>query len=94
MKKNGLSGWAKYSTFVNSDHQPTFLSLKILKIIKKKNTNEIIVPTHTWVSDIASVIQNNFKPVFVDMDFKHLGPDNDQIISKINKKTAAVFISY
>ena len=28
------------------------------------------------------------------MDFKHLGPDNDQIISKINKKTAAVFISH
>ena len=84
----------KYSTFVNSGSSANLLSLKILKIIKKKNTNEIIVPTHTWVSDIASVIQNNFKPVFVDMDFKHLGPDNDQIISKINKKTAAVFISH
>ena len=28
------------------------------------------------------------------MDFFHLGPMNDQIISKINNKTAAVFLSH
>ena len=41
-----------------------------------------------------SVIQNNFKPVFVDMDFSHLGPNNDQIISKINSRTLAIFLSH
>ena len=85
----------KYSTFVNSGSSANLLSIAILKIINKKNRkNEIIVPAHTWVSDIASVIQNNYKPVFVDMDFKNLGPDNKEIISKINKKTLAVFLSH
>jgi len=85
----------KYSTFVNSGSSANLLSITILKIIKKNSKKkEIIVPSHTWVSDIASVIQNNFKPVFVDMDFKNLGPDNKEIISKINNKTAAVFLSH
>lgn len=83
----------KYSTFLNSGSSANLISLKILKIISKKK-NEVIVPTHTWVSDIASIIQVGLKPVFVDMDFFHLGPMNDQIISKINNKTAAVFLSH
>ncbi len=82
----------KYSTFVNSGSSANLISLKILKIISKKK--EVIVPTHTWVSDIASVIQVGFKPIFVDMDFFHLGPKNDEIISKINSNTAAVFLSH
>lgn len=83
----------KYSTFVNSGSSANLLSISILKIIESKK-KEIIVPTHTWVSDIASIIQNNFKPIFVDMDFKNLGPDNDEIISKINSNTAAIFLSH
>ena len=84
----------KYSTFVNSGSSANQISLKILNIISDKKKNEIIVPTHTWVSDVASVIQNNFKPIFVDMDFRHLGPNNDQIISKINSRTSAIFLSH
>ena len=44
----------KYSVFVNSGSSANFLSMEILKIIKKKG--EIIVPTLTWVSDINSVL--------------------------------------
>jgi len=84
----------KYSTFVNSGSSANLLSIKILKITSNKNKTEVIVPAHTWVSDIASVIQNGFKPVFIDMDFFHLGSINDEIISKINNKTAAVFLTH
>ena len=83
----------KYSTFVNSGSSANLLSISILKIIEPKK-KEIIVPSHTWVSDIASIIQNNFKPIFVDMDIKNLGPDNNEIISKINSNTAAIFLSH
>ena len=83
----------KYSTFVNSGSSANLLSMSILKILEP-HKKEIIVPTHTWVSDIASVIQNNFKPIFVDMDIKNLGPNNDEIISKINSNTAAIFLSH
>ena len=93
LRRSGQNGLVKYSTFLNSGSSANLISLKILKIISKKK-NEVIVPTHTWVSDIASIIQVGLKPVFVDMDFFHLGPMNDQIISKINNKTAAVFLSH
>jgi CDP-6-deoxy-D-xylo-4-hexulose-3-dehydrase len=82
----------KYSVFVNSGSSANLLTISILKILYKKN--EIIVPTLTWVSDISSVIQNNFKPVFVDINPKNLCMNEDEIIKKINKKTLAVFLTH
>ena len=42
--------------------------------------NEIILPSLTWVSDVNSVILNNFKPVFVDINLKNLCMSENQII--------------
>jgi CDP-6-deoxy-D-xylo-4-hexulose-3-dehydrase len=55
---------------------------------------EIIVPTLTWISDIASVLQNGFTPVFVDINPRTLGMDTKQIVKKISKKTRAVFLTH
>ena len=87
------SNWlgCKYSVF-NSGSSANLLSILALKILYGKG--EIIVPTLTWISDIASVIQNGFKPIFVDINPTTLCMDNDQIIKKINKKTKAVFITH
>ena len=82
----------KYSVFVNSGSSANLLTINILKILKKDG--EVIVPTLTWVSDISSVIQNNLKPVFVDINPKNLCMSEDDVISKINKKTIAVFLSH
>ena len=85
----------KYSVFVNSGSSANFLSIKALKIINKNKTkNEIIVPTLTWVSDIVSVIESGYKPVFVDINPRTLSMDETQILKKINKKTLAVFITH
>ena len=54
---------------------------------------EIIVPALTWVSDIASVIQNDCKPVFVDINMKNLSMNTDSIIKSITKKTKAVAVT-
>lgn len=82
----------KYSIFVNSGSSANLLSILALKILKGEG--EVIVPTLTWVSDIASVIQNGFKPVFVDINPKNLCMDEEQIYQKINKKTKAVFLTH
>ena len=66
--------------------------MQILKILY--GTGEIIVPPLTWVSDIASVLQNNHTPVFADINPKSLCMDEDEIIKKINKKTLAVFLTH
>jgi CDP-6-deoxy-D-xylo-4-hexulose-3-dehydrase len=82
----------KYSVFVNSGASANLLSISALKILF--GTGEIIVPTLTWISDIASVIQNNFKPIFIDIDPKNLSMNEEFLLKKISKKTKAVFLTH
>jgi CDP-6-deoxy-D-xylo-4-hexulose-3-dehydrase len=67
--------------------------MAILKI-KYPNGGEVIVPPLTWVSDIASVIQNGFTPVFADIDPRTLSMDTDKILRKVGSKTRAVFLTH
>lgn len=82
----------RHSVFVNSGSSANFLTMFALKILN--GTGEVIVPTLTWISDIAAVLQNGFKPVFVDVNPRNLCMDEDEVISKINKNTKAVFLTY
>jgi CDP-6-deoxy-D-xylo-4-hexulose-3-dehydrase len=82
----------KYSVFVNSGSSANLLTLLVLKILY--GSGEVILPSLTWISDVASVIQNNFKPVFVDINPKTLCMNEDEVFKKITKKTKAVFITH
>ena len=82
----------KYSVFVNSGSSANLLTMAILKILK--GNGEVIVPTLTWVSDISSVLHNNLKPIFVDINPKNLCMSEKDIFKKVNKKTIAVFLSH
>jgi CDP-6-deoxy-D-xylo-4-hexulose-3-dehydrase len=82
----------KYSVYVNSGASANLITMAALKHIY--GSGEIIVPTLTWVSDIASVLQNGFTPVFVDINPKNLCMDDEQVIAKLSDKTKAVFITY
>ena len=92
--ENRWSKWlgVKYSVFVNSGSSANLLTMSVLKILYGKG--EIIVPTLTWVSDVNSVILNNFKPIFVDIDPKNLCMSEKEIVKKVNKKTLAVFMTH
>ena len=52
------------------------------------------MPPLAWVSDIVSVLQNGFTPVFVDIDPRTLSMDSAQVLAKINDRTRAVFITH
>ena len=93
--ENKWSKWlgVKYSTFVNSGASANFLSLNILKEIKK-NKDEVILPAFTWNSDVVAVINSGFKPVFVDISLKNLALDEDLVKKNISKKTAAIFLTH
>lgn len=82
----------KYSLFVNSGASANLLSMAVLKELY--GAGEIIVPPLTWVSDIASVLQCGHQPVFVDIDPRTLGMDNEQILSSITSRTRAVFLTH
>ena len=83
----------KYSVFVNSGASTNLLTMAILKI-KHPEGGEVILPPLTWVSDISSVLQNGFTPVFVDIDPHSLAMDTEQVLSKITNKTRAVFLTH
>jgi CDP-6-deoxy-D-xylo-4-hexulose-3-dehydrase len=89
------SDWlgVKYSVFVNSGASANLLSMTMLKIMYPEG-GEIILPPLTWVSDIASVLQTGFTPVFVDIDLDTLGMNSDAILNAITPNTRAVFLSH
>ena len=89
------SNWlgVKHSVFVNSGSSANLLSLAALKILYPSG-GEVIVPALTWISDIASVIQTGFTPIFVDIDLSTLGMDNNKVVEAITSDTKAVFLSH
>ena len=82
----------KYSVFVNSGSSANLISLDILRHLKGKG--EVIVPALTWSSDISSVIKNQMKPIFVDIDMNSLSMNDDEIIKKISKNTKGIFLTH
>jgi CDP-6-deoxy-D-xylo-4-hexulose-3-dehydrase len=82
----------QHSVLVNSGSSANLLTLSALREIY--GVGEIIVPTLTWVSDIASALQCGFRPVFVDIDRRTLGMDTGQALERINENTKAVFLTH
>ena len=83
----------KHSVFVNAGASANLLSMAVLKL-RHPEGGEVIVPPLTWVSDIATVLQNGFTPVFADIDPRTLAMAPDQIIAKITDRTRAVFLTH
>lgn len=72
-------------------------NLVLIATLKKyfgwKDGNEVIVSCVGFPTTIAPIIQNNLKPVFVDITLEDLNWNIDQVESKITDKTVAVFSS-
>jgi CDP-6-deoxy-D-xylo-4-hexulose-3-dehydrase len=83
----------KYSVFLNSGASANLLTMAILKI-RHPEGGEVITPPLAWVSDVASVLQNGFTPIFADIDPRTLAMDPAEILNKITSKTRAVFLTH
>jgi CDP-6-deoxy-D-xylo-4-hexulose-3-dehydrase len=82
----------EFSVFVNSGSSANLLTITALREVY--GLGEVIVPTLTWVSDVASVIQCGFTPIFVDINPRTLGMDARQVLEKITPRTKAVFLTH
>jgi CDP-6-deoxy-D-xylo-4-hexulose-3-dehydrase len=82
----------KHSVFVNSGASANLITIAAIK--HTFGEGEIIVPTLTWVSDVASVLHCGMKPVFVDINPRTLGMDLEQVLAKITGETKAVFLTH
>ena len=81
----------KYSVMVGSGAAANYITTSIVRELKGK-TGEIIVPPIGWVSDISSVINTGFKPVFVDVDVHTMAITYENIKKAINKNTKAIVL--
>lgn len=88
------SSWlgCRHSVFVNSGASANLLTMAALR--ETHGPGEVIVPTLTWVSDIASVLQCGLTPVFVDIDPRTLGMDPQQVLAALTPRTRAVFLTH
>lgn len=82
----------RHCVFVNSGSSANQMTMAALR--ERSGGGEIIVPTLTWVSDIAAVLQAGFTPVFVDIDPRTLGMDLVQVLERITPQTKGVFLTH
>lgn len=87
------SDWlgVKYSVMVGSGAAANYITTSIVREIKGQK-GEIIVPPIGWVSDVSSVINTGFKPVFVDIDLDTMAISHENIKKAINKNTKAIVL--
>ncbi len=87
------SDWlgVKYSVMVGSGAAANYITTAIVRELKGK-TGEIIVPPIGWVSDISSVINTGFTPVFVDVDLNTMAISYENIKNAINENTKAIVL--
>lgn len=87
------SDWlgVKYSVMVGSGAASNYITTSIVRELKGQ-AGEIIVPPIGWVSDISSVINTGFLPVFVDVDLRSMAITAENIEKAINENTKAIVL--
>ncbi|BAK43921.1 DegT/DnrJ/EryC1/StrS aminotransferase family protein [Eggerthella sp. YY7918] len=82
----------RHSVFVNSGASANLITM--MALAETLGKGEIIVPAITWSSDISSVLLAGHTPVFVDIDFKNLAMDENEVLNAISERTKAVFLTH
>lgn len=84
----------KYAHMVNSGSSANLVMVASLKKhFNWEDNSEIIVSPVGFPTTISTIVQNNLKPVFVDIEYKTLNFDISKIKEKITEKTKAIFVS-
>ena len=88
------SDWlgVRHSVFVNSGSSANLITMAALR--QRSGPGEVVVPTLTWVSDVAAVLHCGMTPAFVDIDPRTLGMDEAQVIARLSPHTRAVFLTH
>lgn len=81
----------KYSVMVGSGAAGNYITTAIVRELKGQG-GEIIVPPIGWVSDISSVINTGYMPVFVDVDLDTMAISYENVKAAINENTKAIVL--
>ena len=89
-KKFARKMGVKYALMTNSGSSANLLAISaLINPLNKKKLNkndEILIPAVCWSTSLWPIIQNNLKPVFVDVDLDTFNIDLKNLEKKISKK--------
>lgn len=97
--ENKWSEWlgVKHSLYVSSGSTAnTLLVSSIKEYYGLQDGDKVLVPSCTWMTNIAPVIQANLQPIFCDINLKNFSFDVDELkyIAKEHPDIKAVFITH
>ena len=85
---------SKYALMTNSGSSANLLALSaIINPLfknKLKPGDEVLIPAVCWSTSLWPIVQNNLKPVFVDVDLDTFNISIDDLKKKITSKTKAI----
>ena len=84
----------KYGLMVNSGSSANLILITALKkYYNWVDNDEIILSVVGFPTTLAPIVQNNLKPIFIDIEMDSLNFNLDLIEAKITTKTKAIFLS-
>ena len=84
----------RYAVMVNSGSSANLVMLAALKkYYKWEDNSEIILSVVGFPTTLSSILYNNLKPVFIDIEMDSLNFDLNKIQEKITPNTKAIFLS-
>ena len=84
----------KHAHMVNSGSSANLVMITALKKhMNWQDGDEVIVSPVGFPTTIAPLVQNNLKPVFIDIELETLNFDLNKLVEKITPKTKAIFVS-
>lgn len=84
----------KFALMVNSGSSANLLAISLLVNPQRKKKllagDEVLIPVVCWSTSLWPIVQNNLKPVFVDIDLKNLNLDIEKLSQSLTSKTKAI----
>ncbi len=84
----------KFALMVNSGSSANLLAISLLVNPQRKKKllpgDEVLIPVVCWSTSLWPIVQNNLKPVFVDIDLKNLNLDLEKLSRSLSSKTKAI----
>ena len=97
--ENEWSKWlgAKHSLFVSSGSTANFLLLDAIKEkYKLEYGDKVIVPSCTWMTNVAPVMQLGMTPIFVDINLDNFSFDIEDLkrVKSIHPDVKVIFVTH
>lgn len=83
---------SKYAVFVNSGSSANLLMLYVLLLSGRLKNHKVAIPTLSWATDYAPVLQLGMEPVLIDCNLDNLSVDLEHLEKMFIKHSPSILI--